>query len=72
MFPLEKQMIKKNCNEKKPVKNVERLIWKIAHYVWGHYLRQKTYLDKFVLTEAPRAEDTSDLCGNFQMHRNGR
>ncbi len=57
--------VKKNCNEKKPVENVERLIWKIAHYVWCHYLRQKTYLDKFVLTEAPEAEDTSDFVREF-------
>ncbi|MDE7298771.1 MAG: RNA polymerase sigma factor [Lachnospiraceae bacterium] len=57
--------VKRACNEGKPVENAERLVWKIAHYVWCHYLRQKTHSDKFILMEAPEAEDESDFVREF-------
>lgn len=57
--------VKKACAEGTPVENEERFVWKIAHYVWCHYLRQKTHTDKFVLMEAPEAEDMSDFAREF-------
>lgn len=57
--------VKKACDEGKMIESEERLVWKIAHYVWCHYLRQKTYLDKLVFMEAPEVEDESDFVREF-------
>lgn len=57
--------VKKACMEKRAIESEERLVWKIAHYVWCHYLRQKMHSDKLVLMEAPEAEDQSDFVREF-------
>ena len=57
--------VKKACDKGEMIESEERLVWKIAHYVWCHYLRQKTHLDKLVFVEAPEAEDESDFVREF-------
>ncbi len=57
--------VKKACSQGKMVEDVEHFVWKIAHYVWCHYLRQKTHSDKMVLMEAPEAEDERDFVREF-------
>ncbi len=57
--------VKKACDEGKVIESKERLVWKIAHYVWCHYLRQKMYSNRLVFMEAPEAEDESDFVREF-------
>jgi DNA-directed RNA polymerase specialized sigma24 family protein len=57
--------VKKNISENKQIEKPENMIWKIAHYVWCHYLRKDTNYKMFVPLDETQIDNDMDFAEKF-------
>ena len=57
--------VKRDLSQNKQIEKLDNLVWKVAHYVWCHYLRSNTNYKMFISINDLQIDDDSDFIKEF-------